>query len=116
MDNFAQKLAIVVKKARNEQGLTQQQVADLADCNVRTVLKIENCRGNPKIETVLSLIHTLKIDPREILSPEMERQSPVIWQLRYTVADCNEKEAAALIPVIESVLKAIRANRPAEVE
>lgn len=116
MDNFAQNLANAVRKARNEQGLTQQQVADMADCNVRTVLKIENCRGNPKIETVLSLIHTLKIDPREILSPEMERQGPAIWQLRYTVADCSEQEAAALIPVIESVLKAIRASRSGEIK
>ena len=116
MDIFAQKLATVVKKARNEQGLTQQQVADLADCNVRTVLKIENCRGNPKIETVLSLIHTLKIDPREILSPEMERQSPAIWQLRNAVADCSDQEAVALIPVIESVLKAIRASSPDKIE
>ena len=116
MDEFAQTLAIVVKKARIEQGLTQQQVADLADCNVRTVLKIENRRGNPKMETIFSLFHVLKIDPREILSPEMERQGPAIWQLRYTVADCSEQEAAALIPVIESVLKAIRASRSDEIE
>lgn len=116
MDDFAQNLANTVRKARSEQGLTQQQVADMADCNVRTVLKIENCRGNPKIETVLSLIHTLKIDPREILSPAMERPGPAIWQLRYTVADCSEQEATALIPVIESVLKAIRASRSDEIE
>ena len=116
MDNFAQKLATAVKKARTEQGLTQQQVADMADCNARTVLKIENCRGNPKMETIFSLFRVLKIDPREIFSPEMERQSPAIWQLRYAVADCSEHEAAALIPVIESVLKAIRASRSDEIE
>ena len=116
MDDFAQNLANAVKKARTEQGLTQQQVADMADCNARTVLKIENCRGNPKMETIFSLLRVLKIDPREIFSPEMERQSPAIWQLRYTVADCSEHEAATLVPVIESVLKELRSGKQAEIK
>ena len=49
MDDFAQSLANTVKKARSELGLSQQQVADMAHCNVRTVLKIENYQGNPKM-------------------------------------------------------------------
>ena len=116
MDNFAQSLATAVKKARDEQGLSQQQVADMAHCNVRTVLKIENCQGNPKMETIFSIIRVLKIDAREIFNPELEPQSPAIRQLHYAVADCSEQEAATLVPVIESVLKALRANDTAEVE
>ena len=116
MDKFAQALAKAVKKARTDQGLTQQQVANMIHCNVRTVLKIENCQGNPKMETICLLIYTLKIDAREIFNPELECQSPAIQSLRYTVEDCSEQEAATLVPVIESVLKAIRSSRQAEIK
>ena len=116
MDNFAQSLATAVKKARDEQGLSQQQVADMAHCNVRTVLKIENCQGNPKMETIFSVIRVLKIDAREIFNPELEPRTPAIRHLRYAVEDCTEQEAATLVPVVESVLKAIRSDRATEVE
>ena len=116
MEKFAQALAKAAKKARTDLGLTQQQVANMIQCNVRTVLKIENCQGNPKMETICLLIHTLKIDAREIFNPELERQSPAIQRLRYTVEDCSEQEAAMLIPVIESVLKAIRDSKSSEIE
>ena len=116
MDNFIQSLANAVKKARCELRLSQQQVADLASCNARTVLKIENCQDNPKLETIISLIRVLKIDAREIFNPELEPQSPAIRHLLYTVEDCSEQEAATLVPVIESVLKAIRAGKATEIE
>ena len=116
MYNFNQSLATAVKKARKEQGLTQQQVADMADCNSRTVLKIENCKGNPKLETIISLIRVLKIDAREIFNPELEPRTPAIRHLHYAVEDCTEQEAATLVPVVESVLKAIRSDRATEVE
>ena len=116
MYKFAKSLAHAAKKARTDRGLTQQQVANMIHCNVRTVLKIENCQGNPKMETICLLIHALKIDAREIFNPELERQSPAIQQLRYAVEDCSEQEAATLIPIIESILSAIRASRQAEIE
>ena len=116
MDNFIQSLANAVKKARCELRLSQQQVADMAPCNVRTVLKIENCQGNPKMETIFSIIRVLKIDAREIFNPELEPQSPAIRQLHYAVADCSEQEAATLVPVVESVLKAVRSSKATEVE
>ena len=116
MYNFNQLLANAVKKARKEQGLSQQQVADMADCSPRTVLKIENCQGNPKLETIISLIRVLKIDAREIFNPELEPRTPAIRHLHYAVEDCSEQEAATLVPVIESVLKAIRSGKAAEIE
>ena len=116
MCRFAQALAKAVKEARTAQGLTQQQVANMIHCNVRTVLKIENCQGNPKMETICLLIHALKKGGSENFNPEPEQQSPAIHSLRYTVEDCSEQEAATLIPVIESVLKALRSGKQAEIK
>ena len=45
MQEFSQPLGDAVKKARGELGLTQNQVADQIDVDVRTVMNIENYKG-----------------------------------------------------------------------
>ena len=116
MQEFSRPLGDVVKRARGELNLTQSQVASRIDKDTRTVMNIENYKGNPKLEVLFPLVRVLKIDPREIFHPEMRRGSPAIRQLRFLIEDCSEQEAATLIPVIESVLSALRADKPNRIE
>ena len=116
MQEFSRSLGDAVKRARGELDLTQAQVASRIDKDTRTVMNIENYKGNPKMEVLFPLIRALKIDPREIFHPEMQRESPAIRQLRFLIEDCTEQEAATLIPVIESVLSALRADKPTQIE
>lgn len=48
MSNFAQPLGNVIKQAREKQELTQAQLASMINIDARTVLNIENYKGNPK--------------------------------------------------------------------
>lgn len=116
MQEFSRPLGDVVKRARGELNLTQSQVASRIDKDTRTVMNIENYKGNPKLEVLFPLVRVLKIDPREIFHPEMRRGSPAIRQLRFLIEDCSEQEAATLIPVIDSVLSALRADKPSKIE
>ena len=75
---------------------------------MRTIINIENYKGNPKLEVLYPLIRSLKIDAREIFYPEMQRESPALRQLRLLVEDCSEEEAATIIPVLQSVVAALR--------
>lgn len=108
MPEFSRPLGDAVKRARGKSGLTQSEVADAADIDVRTVLNIENYKGNPKMEVLYPLVRTLKIDAREIFNPEMRRETPFLRQLRLLIEECSEEEAAAIIPVFQSVLAALR--------
>ena len=108
MPEYARLLGDAVKRARGDLGLTQNEVANAADVDVRTVLNIENYKGNPKMEVLYPLVRTLKLDTREIFYPEMQRESPSLAQLRLLVEDCSEEEAAAIIPVLQSVISALR--------
>ena len=108
MPEYARILGDVVKIAREKTGLTQAEVAASIDRDTRTVLNIENYKGNPKLEVLYPLIRALKIDAREIFYPEMQRESPSLCQLRLLVEDCSEEEAAAIIPVLQSVISALR--------
>ena len=108
MYEYSRPLGDAIKRARGKAGLTQNEVADAADIDVRTVLNIENYKGNPKMEVLYPLVRTLKIDAREIFNSEMRRETPALRQLRLLIEDCSEEEAAAIIPVFQSVLTALR--------
>ena len=108
MSEYSRPLGDAVKRARGKAGLTQNEVADAADIDVRTVLNIENYKGNPKMEVLYPLVRALKIDAREIFNPEMHRETPSLRQLRLLIEECSEEEAAAIIPVFQSVLTALR--------
>ena len=108
MREFSRTLGDAVKRARGRPDLTQAQVASKIDRDTRTVINIENYKGNPKVEVLYPLIHALQIDSRKIFNPEMERETPSVQRLR---AECDEQESATMIPVVEAVLSALRANR-----
>lgn len=110
MAEYAQALGDTVKRARLELGLTQEMVAEKSNVDVRTVINIEKNRGNPKLEKLFPIIRTLQIDPREIFYPEGQRESTAIRRLRILAESCTEEEAAAMIPVIESVLSVARSK------
>lgn len=116
MQEFSYPLGNTVRAARIELDLTQSQVAEKIDVDVRTVLNIENYKANPKMTVLFPLIRLLKIDPKEIFYPELKRESTFIRRLRYAIEDCSEQEAAALIPVIESVLSALRSDKHLSIE
>lgn len=44
----------------------------MIDIDARTVLNIENYKGNPKMEVLFPLIRALKIDPNLIFYPERQ--------------------------------------------
>lgn len=110
MSEYSRPLGDTVKKARKKMGLTQNQVAVLTNSDERTIMNIEKYKANTTIEVLYPLIRTLRIDPRDIFCPEMDRESPAHYQLQLLINDCSEEEVAALIPVCQAVLSALRAN------
>ena len=103
-------LGKAVKDARTRLGLTQLILAENIGKSERTVIKIEGGESNLKLDALYPLIRVLKIDPREVFYPEMEREDPTIQRLRLMIEDCNAEEANVLISVIDSVLTALRSK------
>lgn len=116
MKEYSRSLGDAVKRARGASGLTQREVADKMDKDVRTVLNIENYKGNPKLEVLYPLVRALNMDSREIFYPNMQRESPALRKLRLLVEDCSEEEAVAMIPVFQSVLHAMRSKVGTEIK
>ena len=110
MPEFSQALGDAVKSARYKLQLTQSEVADLADVDVRTVLNIENYKGNPKMEVLYPLVRALKLDPRNIFYPQEYPENSAVRELRFLIDVCRPEEAAILLPVVESLLQALRSS------
>ena len=68
------------------------------------------------MEVLYPLIRALKIDAREIFNPEIRRESPALRQLRVLIEECSEEEAAAIIPVFQSVITALRDKNALPIE
>jgi len=108
MRDYALSLGDELKRTREKLGLSQRKVADAAGIDTRTVLDIENYRGNPKLEVLYPLVRTTNMDPRPIFFPELHRDSSMLLELRLLVEKCSEEEAVVMIEVFKSVLNAIR--------
>ena len=109
-------LGNAVKKARGKMHLTQSEVAAKIDVDVRTVLNIENNKGNPKLEVLYPLVRALNMDTQEIFYPEMSRESISLVKLQQLVGECSDEEAEALIPIVSSVISALRSKESQEIE
>ncbi len=112
---FMKALANAVKKARGKQGLTQRQLAELADVDIRTVLNIENDRGNPKLQVLYSLVRALHIDANIIFYPESYQDISAVHELRMVLMECTEEEAAALIPIIKTIRSVLKSHNTMDV-
>lgn len=96
--------------------MTQNVVADRVDVDVRTVMNIENHKGNPKLEVLFPLIRELKIDPSTIFYPEMAHNRVGIEHMNQLLSKCSDEEVEALLVVCETVLSAIRSTNAKMIE
>ncbi len=110
MPEYSRPLGDAVKRARARLQMTQSELASSIDVDSRTILNIENYKGNPKMEVLYPLLRALKVDAREIFTPELFQQSSAHSQLRVLLEECNEQEAEVLIPIFVSILNVMRSK------
>ncbi len=53
-------------RVREDSLMTQQELAEAADLNLSTVMRIENDRVEPRFSTIRKLATALDVDPREL--------------------------------------------------
>lgn len=56
-----------IKAARNQHGLTQERLAEIADCHIDTLSLIERGKTLPSVEILLRLSEALELDIATLL-------------------------------------------------
>lgn len=108
MPDYSRPLGDTVRKAREQMGMTQSQVAELLNIDVRTLLNIENYKGNPKMEILFPLICALNIDPRNIFNSEKFKYDASRFKLQQLIDSCDGEEIEAILAVADSMIKIMR--------
>ena len=79
-----------------------------APCNgVSAILNIENDRGNPKFEVLCQIIAYLHIPADRIFHPDTATDGLKKQKLLLMLQECDEQEAAEILPAIEYLLALI---------
>lgn len=108
MQEYAQHLGDAVREARIQFKYTQGEVATKINVDDRTVLNIENHKGNPKLHVLYPLIRTLSIDPTTIFYPEQSANRPALRKLQLYLSSCTEDEASMLFQICKVILEVQR--------
>lgn len=111
MYNFSRTLGELVRKSRIQMGLSQIDVSSVLEIDSRTILNIENHRGNPKLCVLYPLLRYLKIDANTLFYPEFQDDTPTITQLQILLSDCSEEEAALLLPLCQTLIATLRSQK-----
>lgn len=109
MQDIKQILAVAVREARTELGLSQEKLAEALNLDTRTILNIEAGRGNPKFEKLYPLITYLKIPADQIFYPTSKTMQQANRQKLLTLLnDCTEQEIKDLLPMVRYLLDLLR--------
>jgi len=55
-------IAVVVRKKRDQMGITQQDLAFRSGVHLRSINNIEGGKGNPSLDTLLKIAVALKLE------------------------------------------------------
>lgn len=111
MSEYGRTLGEAVRTARLNKGLTQIALANMLDLDVRTIINIENYKGNPKMEVLYPLIRALEINPNTIFFPEQYQNSDERSDFNRMIAQFSNEEIASLRPICRTVVSVLRAPK-----
>ena len=55
-------IGLIIKNRRRQLNINQQDLADLAEVNINTIVSVERGKGNPKLDTIIILCKVLGLE------------------------------------------------------
>ncbi len=101
-------LAQAIREARHQLGWTQEKLAEEANVDARTVIKIEQGKGNPMFNSLYSLVRALRLDPKQLFYHEKCSSAPTAAHLQEYVSYLSENEARLIMSLVQIVISATR--------
>lgn len=116
MHEYVQTLGNIIRHERLSAGLTQDELAERVGIDPRTILKIENHRGNPKLEVLYPLIRALNIDANLVFYPDSCAENSALKQFQFFLSQCSSEEIESLHQVCQTVLSVLKANHSIQIK
>ena len=99
--NILQHIGAIVSGRRNEEHLTQQQLAQQTGRGLRHIQNIEKGRVNASIEVLADVIYRLSLSADVLFYPDMSKVEQQTKQLLCKFAACTEDEREFLLKTLD---------------
>lgn len=83
-----ERLGARLRAARNDAGLTQEQLSDLSHVSIKHIANIEKGKMNPSYEVLRALVTVLKISFDALVYPEMASEEETYKALNASYLSC----------------------------
>lgn len=103
--NILQHIGAIVSGRRNEEHLTQQQLAQQTGRGLRHIQNIEKGRVNASIEVLADVIYRLGLSADVLFYPDMPEVEQQTKQLLCKFAACNKEERAFLLKTVDCMVE-----------
>ncbi|HHY23590.1 MAG TPA: helix-turn-helix transcriptional regulator [Clostridiaceae bacterium] len=102
--NSFDRLGSVLKAARNEKGLTREQLAEIINITPRYLMSIENENKKPSYDVLFRLIRELCISADTVFYPENQQSNTKVEQLIRLLYLCDDRELKVVTATIQALI------------
>ena len=103
-----QKIGVNIQKYRKQLGLTQVEVAEIADLSDRAFADIERGTSNMRVDTLLKICAALRVTPNDLLTEDapdvIEQETEILTRLK----DCSEEEKRTAYSLLAVYLDSLK--------
>lgn len=92
---------------RKRSGMTQMEVAELADLSNRTYADIERGSSNMRVDTIIKICNALHITPDEILTSNTTEMTAQQEELIQRLNACSPKDKETALQLLSVFLKSL---------
>ena len=98
------RLGAKIKKLRQQEGLTQDNLAERIGCNTSHISNIENNYTKPSLNALLAIANSLDTSVDALLSNQYENQSLVLDnEIARAAASLNQENKERLLRIIHAL-------------
>lgn len=102
------KLGAVIKEARIDKGLSQEQLAEILNVTPTHIKHLESGRRKPSVNVLFQLSEILSFSLDSLLEKNnFSEINPKAQRINAIIKNCNEKELDTITDVIKAIIKNI---------
>ena len=99
-DPVSKRVGRVLRKIREEQGLTRAQLSEKSTVSERQISAIELGEKGPSMNSLELLLRSLGLPADRVFYPELSEDDPVLSQITHSAASCTEQQKRMVIGFI----------------
>jgi transcriptional regulator with XRE-family HTH domain len=101
----------IIRRAREEKGLTQARLAEITGISLRTVIAIEHNQRHPTFEVLWKLMRALDISAGHIFNTDEMLYTPEQEPIIREILSCTKDERDIVLATMRCLIRKLREKR-----